>query len=179
MKRLLNKFYLLLFLAFFTASNLYSQDEFQRIEANITSYIKTDAAIPNLKKDLIEHNNSIQNNGSWLDIDYLSKTETNWAPLLHLGRIKQFALSIALNDEFAAHHKNLVAQTITALRYWLQANPTSNNWFQNEIASPTAIGEILMLSKGRLPSSLQDSLLVSMKQGNVEKAIGASNSYAV
>ena len=156
MNKLWRKFYFVLVLVCLMISAAHGQDEFERIEKRIIAYLKTDADTA--------HNLSIKADGSWADIDYASKAETNWAPLLHLNRIKQFALQETRSS----------AKMITALRYWLQANPTSNNWFQNEIASPTAIGEILMLAKGRLPSSLQDSLLICMKQGNVEKAIGAN-----
>ena len=156
MNKLWRKFYFVLVLVCLMISAAHGQDEFERIERRIIAYLKTDADTA--------HNLSIKADGSWADIDYASKAETNWAPLLHLNRIKQFALQETRSS----------AKMITALRYWLQANPTSNNWFQNEIASPTAIGEILMLAKGRLPFSLQDSLLICMKQGNVEKAIGAN-----
>ncbi|MES2446331.1 MAG: polysaccharide lyase family 8 super-sandwich domain-containing protein [Bacteroidota bacterium] len=173
---MLYKFYFTLVVVFLIANTAFSQDEFQRIEDHITAYLKADINIPNLNKDVSENKNTIQNNGNWLDIDYTSTAETNWIPLLHLKRLKQFASYISLNNESNAESKNLSIKTITGLRYWLQVNPSSKNWFQNEIASPTAIGEILVLLKGKniLPLPLQDSLLTSMKQGDVNKAIGAN-----
>lgn len=175
-KKLLYKFYFTLVLVFLIANTAFSQDEFQRIEDHITAYLKADINFPNLSNEVLENLSSIQNNGSWVDIDYKSTAETNWIPLVHLKRLKQFALYISLNNESNVESKNLSAKTITGLRYWLQVNPSSKNWFQNEIASPTAIGEILLLlkSKQTLTTSLQDSLLTSMKQGDVNKAIGAN-----
>ncbi len=158
MNKLCRKFYFVLVLVCFIISTAHGQDEFERIEKRIIAYLKTNA-------DTV-HNLSIKMDGSWTDIDYASKAETNWAPLKHLHRIKQFALQ-----------ENIApAKVLTALRYWLQVNPKSNNWFQNDIASPTAIGEILMLLKSRdiVPVALRDSLINQMKQGDVEKAIGAN-----
>jgi len=136
-----------------------AQDEFEQIGSRITTYLKTEADTT--------HHNTMKANGSWSDIDYLSKAETNWSPLLHLNRVKQFALLGQTAPK---------AKINAALRYWLQTNPTSNNWFQNEIASPTAIGEILMLLKSgnSVPISLRDSLIKCMAKGDVERAVGAN-----
>ncbi|MNJ95491.1 Chondroitinase-AC precursor [compost metagenome] len=167
-------FYSVLAMSFFTVSKAHSQDEFQVIESKITRYIKSDVEGNQFNQDLKKNSLAIQNDGRWLGIDYSSRAETNWAPLIHLNRVKQFAL--ALNDAGAAGDKKLASQTISALRYWLQQRPGSVNWFQNDIASPTAIGEILMLLKSTntLPSTLQDSLINSMKQGDVIRAAGAN-----
>jgi len=83
---------------------------------------------------------------------------------------------LALNEEGGLAQQKLAAQTINALRYWLQQQPRSSNWFQNDIASPTALGEIMLLLKKRntLPPTLQDSLLNLMDQGDVVRAIGAN-----
>lgn len=167
-------FYSILIMFCFTVSKAHSQDEFQIIESRITEYIKSDVAVNQFNQDLKKNSLTIQSDGHWSDIDYSSKAETNWAPLIHLNRVKQFAL--ALNDVAAGADKKIASQTINALRYWLRQRPESVNWFQNDIASPTAIGEILMLlkSSNMLPSTLQDSLLNSMKQGNVLRAVGAN-----
>lgn len=167
-------FYSILAMVCFTVSKAYSQDEFQSIESRITRYIKADVAVNQLNLDLKKNALAIQNDGHWLDIDYSSKAETNWAPLSHLNRVKQFAL--ALSEASGSADKKLAAQTISALRYWLKVRPKSKNWFQNDIASPTAIGEILMLlkSKNTLPATLQDSLLNAMKQGDVIRVVGAN-----
>lgn len=167
-------FYSVLTMVCFTFSKAHSQDEFQTIESKITRYIKADVEVAQLNPDFKKNVLSIQNDGRWLDVDYSSKAETNWSPLTHLNRIKQFAL--ALNNAGLSGDKKLASQTISALRYWLQQRPVSNNWFQNDIASPTAIGEILMLLKSSqtLPLTLQDSLLNAMKQGDVVRVVGAN-----
>lgn len=149
----MSKFWLILILLNCISWVAYSQDEFDKIEANITAYLKTDPDTT--------YNLALKTDGSWTDIAYGSTAGTNWSPLLHLNRVKHLV-----------HHEQIRA----ALRYWLHAKPKSTNWFQNEIASPTALGEILILlhQKKILPRSLQDSLLNLMKEGDVVKAIGAN-----
>jgi chondroitin AC lyase len=167
-------FYSILAMLCFTTSKAHSQDEFQIIESRITRYIKADVEINPSNQDFNKNASAIQGDGRWLDIDYASKAETNWAPLVHLNRLKQFAL--ALSDAGASADQKLAAKTIVALRYWMQQRPVSSNWFQNDIASPTAIGEVLMLLKNSniLPSALQDSLIRAMKQGDVVRVVGAN-----
>lgn len=172
----LTLFYSVLAVVCFTVNKAHGQDEFQIIESRITAYIKAETEVSQLSQDLKKNSSAMQNDGRWPEIDYSSKAETSWAPLIHLNRLKQFA--VALNNAGAAGDgdKKLAAQTISALRYWLQQRPVSVNWFQNDIASPTAIGEILMLLKDRktVPPLLQDSLLNLMKQGDVVRAAGAN-----
>ena len=153
----------------------YCQDEFQIVESRINQYLKEEGNSKKLEKEVELNATSLLNNGSWSTIDYASNAATNWPPLLHLNRIKQFALALAFNND-AAFDSKLTAKTITALRYWLSVDPTSSNWFQNEIASPTAIGEILILLKDKnsLPVSLRDSLVNRMNRGNVLRATGAN-----
>lgn len=176
MKGLLLKFYWIFALLCFVASVGYSQDEFQLIETRIVDYLKADVTINSLNKEIVANAQTINSNGAWTDLDYTSTAETAWKPLLHLTRIKQFSLAIALNNFDAVKRENLALHTLSGLRYWLAQNPKSKNWFQNDIASPTAIGEVLILLQHQniLPITLQDSLLKSMDQGNIIRAVGAN-----
>ncbi|SMD16073.1 polysaccharide lyase family 8 super-sandwich domain-containing protein [Pedobacter nyackensis] len=178
MKKFVCRFYGVLGLFCLAISTAYGQDEFQVIESRIAKYLKEDVDISQLHQEVRNNALSLQYNGGWSAIDYSSQAETSWAPLGHLNRVKQFALVLALNEANEVAQNKLAVQTIHALRYWLQQNPRSSNWFQNDIASPTALGEIMLLLKNRnaLPPALQDSLLNLMNQGDVVRAIGANKS---
>jgi len=171
------KTYCLLGIVFFCFINAYSQTEFQVIESKIIQHLKTDVDANHLNQMITTHLSTQQTNGSWSDIDYTSEIETGWQPLAHLNRIKSFALGLStLGNQFYANQE-LLQRTISGLKYWYVQNPKSSNWFQNEIASPMAIGEILILlndKKVHLPKSLQDSLLQRMNQGDIKNAIGAN-----
>lgn len=152
------------------------QDEFHRIEARISEYLKADVDPDRLGEEVNKSISAISEDGSWSTINYSSQAETNWQPLLHLNSVKQFSLSLAFKKQDATQQDQLKLYTIKALRYWLAKDPKSKNWFQNEIASPTAIGEILLLLQNTqvLPLTLKDSLINNMEQGNVVKAVGAN-----
>ncbi|MFC3560348.1 polysaccharide lyase family 8 super-sandwich domain-containing protein [Pedobacter jamesrossensis] len=172
----LHKFCVLLLVLTLGAKFSYSQDEFALIESRINDYLKAEVEPEKLNQDVKKYISDITGEGYWPAINYSSVAETSWEPLLHLKRVKQFSLTLALKGQGIEKNSKLESLTVKALRYWLAKNPKSNNWFQNDIASPTTIGEILLLLKNTriLPTSLQDSLLKSMEQGNVVKAIGAN-----
>ena len=177
MNRTIVKIYSLLSIVFFTFLNAYSQNEFKLIEANINQHLKAELDPNKLSQIITSHHSSLQLDGSWNDINYESRAETGWQPLLHLQRIKFFALGFATKGNQYYGNQLLFEHIIKGLDFWYAKNPISNNWFQNEIASPTAIGEILILlnkDKILLPKALQDSLLERMKQGNIIKAVGAN-----
>jgi chondroitin AC lyase len=177
MNNTLIKIICLLGIVFFSFFNAYSQDEFQVIESRIIQHLKADADVNDLNTIILTHLSAQQANGSWSDIDYASDAETAWQPLSHLKRIKSFALGFSTVGNQYYANQELLNHIINGLEYWSVQNPKSTNWFQNEIASPTAIGEILVLlndGKMNLPKSMQDSLLQRMNQGNVVRAIGAN-----
>ncbi len=158
MNKLCAKFCFVLLLGSLITSTVRGQDEFDRIESRVVTYLKTKADT--------SYNLTLKPDGSWADIDYLSTVETSWPPLLHLHRIRQFALQDTVPT----------IKVLKALRYWLQVNPKSNNWFQNDIAVPTTIGEILLLLKNNkiVPIALRDSLVNQMQQVEIAHAIGAN-----
>lgn len=171
------KIYCLLGIVFFSFFNAYSQDEFQVIESRIIKHLKADVNVNDLNHTILSQLSTQQTNGSWSDIDYASQAETSWQPLSHLKRIKSFALGFTTSGNQYYANQALLNHIINGLNYWSVHKPRSTNWFQNEIASPTTIGEILVLlnyGKVNLPKNLQDSLLLIMNQGDVIRAIGAN-----
>lgn len=172
------KIFGLLGIVFFTfIIKAYGQDEFKVINTKIYQHLKADVDLKNLNQMVTSHFSSQQVNGSWKDINYESKAETAWQPLLHLNRIKFFALAFVTDGDKFYEDPVLLKNIIKGLDFWYAKNPISSNWFQNDIASPMALGEILILlnkDKMVLPGALQDSLLQRMKQGDVLKAIGAN-----
>lgn len=147
-----------------------AQDEFDIVRKNVVSHLKE---ISKFSKEDIEHlQHSQQLDGSWKDIQYGDAAITLWSPLLHLQRIKKYC--IAVNEKYDA---KLEAQIISGLTYWLQVSPKSKNWWYNDIATPLAIGEILLLmDEAKLvdAKACKDLLLESMKRGDPYKQSGAN-----
>lgn len=146
------------------------QDEFEIVRQNIANHLKQTTKVT--ANDILKLQQSQKADGSWSDIDYGSSAITLWQPITHLQRIKNYA--IAINNE---PNNKLNQQIIAGLQYWLKTAPKSKNWWYNDIATPLAIGEILvLLDEANLdyPKECKDALLESMKRGDPYKEKGAN-----
>ncbi len=154
--------------------HLFAQNDFSIIRDNIVGDLQagmTDAAI---LKQVVSYQPQQLADGSWKDIDYKDGSITQWKPSTHLDRLQFFAIAASKPDNFYFGNKGLESAVVTGLRYWYRQDPQSKNWWHNEIATPQALGEIMLLSQNFLPKSLQDSLVHRMTRGNPYEKTGAN-----
>ncbi len=105
--------------------------------------------------------------GSFSDIDYTRRDQTNWAPVQHLDRLKSMAVAYILPGSRYAGDKSLHEKITVSLQYWYNQHPTSTNWFMQQIACPQRMGNILILlrkGKEQLPQTLEDKLIDRMRE---------------
>ncbi|MBB2148600.1 chondroitinase-AC [Pedobacter gandavensis] len=120
---------------------------------------------------------SLEINGSWKDIDYGAKTITNWQPGQHLIRLENLIQAYVTKDSRYYGKAQLLDAISHAFKYWYDQDPKSSNWWHNEIATPQALGEMLITLRsgsGRIPADLEAQLIERMKRGNPEKQTGAN-----
>ncbi|WP_290797223.1 polysaccharide lyase family 8 super-sandwich domain-containing protein [Flavihumibacter sp. UBA7668] len=113
---------------------------------------------------------SLQNNGSWNDINYGSTAQTNWQPGNHFVRISTLSRAYSRPESSFYGNDTLRQQIINTLQYWLTLSPapTSTNWFYLSISVPKDIGTILIAmrySPVPLPALLDSSLISWMTKG--------------
>ena len=100
-----------------------------------------------------EWKNSLQANGSWADINYADKSRTAWNPLNHLVRLVGMAVAYQTpgTAEFASA---AVRQGISnGVNYWYASNPTSDNWWFNDIGAPRQLGYLLLQMQNELTAT--------------------------
>ena len=120
---------------------------------------------------------TIQANGSWKGIDYAANTITNWQPGEHLLKVENLAQAYVTKDSRFFSNEEVLQDISKALKYWYDQDPKSSNWWHNEIATPQALGEILILlrnGESRIPADLEAMLIERMKRGDPEKQTGAN-----
>lgn len=121
----------------------------------------------------------IQSDGSFADIDYQSHEQTNWKPDGHLVNLKNLCISyVNPNGKFYKNHE-AYTKIINGLNFWQSANPTSTNWYMQEISSPQKLGCILVLMRfgeEKVPEETENAILERMKEtgGNPKKWTGAN-----
>ncbi len=109
---------------------------------------------------------TLQANGSWTDIPYTSREQTNWEPISHLERLKKMTLAYTIDGSGLKGNAGLQQKIEIALRYWQDAHPTSTNWFMQQIGCPQRMGIILILLRTgatQLNSTLEGELIERMK----------------
>ena len=84
---------------------------------------------------------SLQNDGSWPDIDYSDKTRSSWSLGAHL-RTRLVALAA---DWRRTENRNSLAAAHRALGFWLRHRFDNPNWWWNVIGVPMSIGNAALL----------------------------------
>ena len=101
-----------------TFCNLYGQDEFQIIQSKINNHLKAQANNEDITQSIAKDLPLQLKNGSWAAIDYSSKIETAWPPLLHLKRMSNLALGFAIKENNYHDNQEVLTGIISGLRYW-------------------------------------------------------------
>jgi hypothetical protein len=98
------------------------------------------------------------------DIDYDDQSLNAWRSYNHLDRLRAI-----LVDEGPAlfADSGRMDKLLALLRYWLQADPNSANWFHNQIGSPKYMGIIALLMGDQLPED-RPSLLPRLRRRMVQ-----------
>jgi chondroitin AC lyase len=121
--------------------------------------------------------NTLQPDGSWTGVSYKDESITNWLPNDHLLKMLTLIQAYIEKDSRYYGDDKVFDGISKAFRYWYDSDPKSKNWWHNEIATPQALGEMLMMmrfGKQRLTPDLEAKLIERMKRGDVLKQAGAN-----
>ncbi|MDR0833309.1 MAG: polysaccharide lyase 8 family protein [Candidatus Symbiothrix sp.] len=135
----------------------------QRIQAseweNVTTIKALDARVAGLLS-------TIQDDGSWADIPLTNRAQTGWLPINHLNRVKNMVLAYTLTGSAYKDNPDLYTKISAALELWHTKNPTSTNWYYQQIGTPQRVGIILILLRAGAKQehrSLETNMLNRMK----------------
>ena len=166
-----------LLFAFFLG-NLYGQNAFDAIIQNTQiSLLDEVTDITQLDLDVAAYLTAMNANGSWSDINYNSTSRGNWSPLSHLKRLLKMSECYTLSTSSYYQDSLLHSKLVEALVYWDTKDPSSSNWWYNQIAAPTSLGKVLVLLRGgliQIPKSLENTLITQMQRGNPAQQHGAN-----
>jgi chondroitin AC lyase len=112
--------------------------------------------------DLIhQYISTIQQDGSWPDINYRDQSRSGWEPAKHAQRI--FFLTKVYRNAHSKFYKNKNVGAVIhrALKYWFDAGLVCPNWWHNEIGVPKTLGPAFIILKDELsPSEMKDAVAV-------------------
>lgn len=108
--------------------------------------------------------------GSWSigsdSIPYSSRTQTTWPPINHLHRIREFVLAY-INESSPYYQSAMLFDKIEkTIEFWYDKNPTSTNWWFQEIDAPQKLGRCLLLLRSGsnyISQDLENKILERMR----------------
>jgi chondroitin AC lyase len=118
-----------------------------------------------------------QPDGSWKGLDYRDTAITNWPPNKHLLNLETIIQAYIEKNSRYYGDDQVFDHISKGFKYWYSSDPKSSNWWHNEIATPQALGEMLILMRygnKQLDAVLQAKLIERMKRGDVEAKTGAN-----
>jgi hypothetical protein len=86
-----------------------------------------------LKELSEEYAGELAPDGSWPDVDYQSKAQSDWSAAEHLDRTQLMARAAALNLRNGDPDQVLDAKVLRALKYWTLHDYQNQNWWWNQI----------------------------------------------
>lgn len=130
-----------------------------------------------LENSVVTNLLDMQADGSWSSINYTSKAQTSWQPADHLKRIKDMALAVSKSSSSYYQNQSLYTKIETGMQFWYDKNPTSSNWYNQQIRCPKLVGEILILMR-ETPYPISQALETNLLNRMVSIGGNPSNSYA-
>jgi chondroitin AC lyase len=152
------------------------EHDFDTITRRVVKDIKERKAVSGSNTKVTKYLSDLQADGTWHDINYQDNAAAIWLPAEHLNRLQELTLAYSDKNNSANNQEVLYRAIVKASRAWNIADPKCRNWWYNEIYCPQLLGQIILVMKSSkpLPVSLEDSLLVKMKRGNMYKQTGAN-----
>lgn len=78
--------------------------------------------------------------GSWSDIDYNSTNRLTWSPLHHMDRLQQMSIAFGNPTSPLFKSASVLSGISHGLSYWFAKEPSSTNWWFNQIGQQLALG---------------------------------------
>jgi chondroitin AC lyase len=96
---------------------------------------------------------TLQDDGTWSDVDYTDQSRAEWTTMNHLYKVQQMAHAYA--DTSSRYHQDpeMKHAVIKALNHWLNVDYQNPNWWYTQIGLPQSVTKIMLLLGDALPEA--------------------------
>jgi len=110
---------------------------------------------------------SINANGSWPDINYTDVSRTGFKNRYHLDNME--LLSLAYQTESSKYFQNKIISKLLnqSLKFWCENDFICDNWWYNQVFTPTKLVNILLLMDDKIESDLKSKALEIASRGHL------------
>jgi len=112
--------------------------------------------------------NTIKPNGTWPDINYEDVSREGFQHSDHYDNM--VAMAVAYNKKGSQFYKSRkIKNAITSsLRNWVENDYICDNWWYNEIGTPSSLVNLMLLIGNELPKELVDGAQLIIKRAHVD-----------
>ena len=122
-------------------------EELQQLHKNVLDYfLENEFDLDEVKQVFTD----LQTNGTWPDVDYLSKTRGYWSPTFHLSRMILLATAYQKPGSEFYQNPEVSTKIHAALNHWLNGDFQSPNWWHPVIGTPMRLLPTLILMEPEL-----------------------------
>ena len=114
----------------------------------------------------------IQEDGSFDDVDYDATTSAAngvaWSPYLALDRLQAIAIAYHQEGNSLYHDEEVIDKLNQAIIYWGQEDPSSTNWWENQIGVQLRFSRIALFMEDIISDDAFDILLEKLLEKTPE-----------
>jgi chondroitin AC lyase len=115
---------------------------------------------------------SLQEDGSWPDIDYADTSRSRWATAAHMYRLREMATAFHAEGSPLRGDAELKDSILRALDFWFEKDLRNPNWWWNEIGSQLTLGPSLLMLSDTLTPAQKDKGVALLKRSKWERWTG-------
>lgn len=144
------KHWMIILTMWLTAYCCAADPDILKIKAQSIAFLARSAADSQIRQNL----ETQQPDGSWVGIDYGSKSRGSWSPRNHLVRVEGIARGYACQNSAYYHKPEALNAVLKGLNYWFDRDPQSPNWWHQSIGTPTLLCNTLLMLNDALPPAV-------------------------
>ncbi len=157
-----NFLFILSFLMF--PAVLSGQSDFDLVKQRVVSEILESSASVETVTRLLE---TIQEDGSWTGINYEDVSNTGFENRFHLENMFEMSLAFSKEGSVFYQSEHLAEQVNRALEFWCENDFICENWWWNQIGTPTGLVEVLLLMDEHIEEALKARAITIIGRANL------------
>jgi chondroitin AC lyase len=129
-----------------------SADETAKVRAQLIEWYAREAPDARTVRTYVQ---ALKPDGSWPDVDYVSKERGGWPTYRHLTRTLDMAQAYKKSGHALAGDRALKSAIVKSLGHWTEKDYVNPNWWYPRIGVPMTVAPILVLMGDDIPTNLK------------------------
>ena len=161
-------------------STFASSDDFATIKSRLKEFIVSQDTFDDGAKvetcrvsEAEKYYQLIQEDGSFKDVDYdATESAANgvaWSPYLALDRLQAIAIAYHVEGNPLYKKADVIEKLNKAIVHWSKVNPTSKNWWENQIGVQLRFSRIALVMDGIMSEEAMNIMLHKLLEKTPEK----------